>query len=46
MKVFDPDGTLIRAQFRGAAFLRVLQFQNLDAFNTYHISLELGLEKR
>ena len=44
--VFDPDGTLIPAQFRGAAFQRVLQFQNSDAFNTDHNALELGLEKR
>ena len=46
VNVFDPDGTLIPAQFRGAAFQRVLQFQNLDAFNTDHNALELGLEKR
>jgi hypothetical protein len=46
VNVFDPDGTLIPAQFRGATFQRVLQFQNSDAFNTDHNALELGLEKR
>ena len=46
VSVFDPDGTLIPSQFRGAAFQRVLQFQNSDAFNTDHNALELGLEKR
>jgi hypothetical protein len=46
VEVFDQTGTLIPAQFRGAAFQRVLQFQNLDAFNTDHDALELGLEKR
>jgi hypothetical protein len=44
--VFDSTGALIPPQFRGAAFGRVLQFQNSDAFNTDHNALELGLEKR
>src|SRR5688572_26248638 len=46
VSVFDPTGTLIPANARGANFQRVLQFQNLDAFNTDHDSLELALDKR
>ncbi|NOT25699.1 MAG: TonB-dependent receptor [Acidobacteria bacterium] len=46
VNVFDPNGTLIPAQFRNATFQRVLQFQNSDAFNTDHNALELSLEKR
>jgi hypothetical protein len=46
ISVFDPTGTLIPAQARGAAFQRVLQFQTLDALNTDYNALELALEKR
>jgi hypothetical protein len=43
---FDPNGTLIPAQARNAAFQRVLQFQTLDALNTDYDALEIALEKR
>ncbi len=43
---FDPTGTLIPAAARGVNFRRVLQFQNLDAFNSDYNALEMSLEKR
>jgi hypothetical protein len=43
---FDPDGVLIPAQARGAAFQRVRQFQTLDALNTDYNALEIALERR
>ena len=46
VSVFDPDGTLIPAQARNAAFQRVRQFQTLDALNTDYNALEFALEKR
>jgi carboxypeptidase family protein/TonB-dependent receptor-like protein len=43
---FDPNGTLIPSQARGATFQRVLQFQTLDALNSDYNALEMSLEKR
>ena len=44
--VFDPDGTLIPAGARGAAFRRVLQYQTRDDLNSDYNALEVSLEKR
>lgn len=43
---FDPSGTLIPAAARGVSFRRVLQYQNLNAFNSDYNALELSMEKR
>jgi hypothetical protein len=43
---FDPTGTLIPAAARGVNFRRVLQYQNLDAFNSDYKALEMSLERR
>src|SRR6267142_342469 len=44
--VFDPDGTLIPAQARGAAYQRVLQYTTSSVFNSDYDALELSLDKR
>jgi hypothetical protein len=43
---FDPNGTLIPAAARSAAFQRVLQFQTLEALNSDYNALEVAIEKR
>jgi hypothetical protein len=44
--VFDPDGTLIPAAARGAAFQRVLQYQTRPEFDTDYDALEIGVNRR
>src|SRR5262245_16317187 len=44
--VFDPDGKLIPASARNAAFLRVLQYQSRPEFNTDSNALEVSLVRR
>jgi Carboxypeptidase regulatory-like domain/TonB dependent receptor-like, beta-barrel len=44
--VFDPDGTLIPASARNAAFRRVLQYQTRPEFNTDYDALEVSLNRR
>jgi hypothetical protein len=44
--VFDPDGTIVPPQARNANFLRVQQYQTLEALNSDYNSLEVSLEKR
>ena len=44
--VFDPDGTLIPASARNAAFQRVLQYQSRPEFNTDSNALEVSLVRR
>jgi hypothetical protein len=44
--VFDPDGTRIPAQARGANFLRVLEYRTDPVFNSDYDALELSLDKR
>ena len=44
--VFDPDGTLVPAGARGANFLRVLQYQTREEFNTDYDALEVSLVRR
>lgn len=44
--VFDPSGTLVPAQARGASFQRFLQFQTREDFNTDYNALELSIERR
>jgi hypothetical protein len=44
--VFDPNGTLIPASARNAAFLRVLQYQSNPAFNFDSKALEVSLNRR
>jgi hypothetical protein len=44
--VFDPDGTLIPASARSAAFQRVLQYDSSSAFNFDSKALELSLIRR
>jgi hypothetical protein len=44
--VFDPDGTLIPASARNAAFQRVLQYNSSSAFNFDSKALELSLVRR
>ncbi len=43
---FDPGGGLIPAAARSTNFIRVLQYQSLDALNTDYNALEMALEKR
>jgi hypothetical protein len=43
---FDPNGDLIPESARSTNFIRVLQYQSLDALNTDYNALELALEKR
>ena len=44
--VFDPDGTLIPASARNAAFQRVLQYQSRPEFNSDSNALEVSLVRR
>ncbi len=44
--VFDPNGTLIPASARNAAFQRVLQYQSNPAFNFDSKALEVSLNRR
>jgi hypothetical protein len=44
--VFDPDGTLIPPQARNTNFLRVLQYQSREEFNTDYDALELAIVRR
>ena len=44
--VFDPDGTLIPAAARTAAFQRVLQYQSRPEFNSDSTALEVSLNRR
>jgi hypothetical protein len=44
--VFDPDGKLIPASARTAAFQRVLQYQSNPAFNFDSKALEVSLNRR
>jgi carboxypeptidase family protein len=44
--VFDPDGTLIPASARNAAFQRVLQYQSASFFNSDSTALEVSLVRR
>jgi hypothetical protein len=44
--VFDPNGTLIPASARSAAFQRVLQYQSRPEFNTDSNALEVSLVSR
>ena len=44
--VFDPDGTLIPASARNAAFQRVLQYESRPEFNTDSNALEVSLVRR
>jgi hypothetical protein len=43
---FDPNGELIPPEARSTNFIRVLQYQSLEALNTDYNALELALEKR
>ena len=44
--VFDPDGTLIPASARNAAFQRVLQYNSSSVFNFDSKALEVSLVRR
>ncbi len=44
--VFDPNGELIPPQARSTNFIRVLQYQSLEALDTDYNAMELALEKR
>jgi hypothetical protein len=44
--VFDPNGTLIPASARNAAFQRVLQYQSRPEFNTDSNAVEVSLVRR
>jgi hypothetical protein len=44
--VFDPNGELVPPEARSTNFIRVLQYQSLEALNTDYNALELSLEKR
>jgi hypothetical protein len=43
---FDPNGEIVPASARNTNFIRVLQYQSLDALDTDYNALELALEKR
>jgi hypothetical protein len=44
--VFDPNGELVPPEARSTNFIRVLQYQSREEFNTDYNALELSLEKR